>query len=70
MPICFVSSYMSTQPCYEGATFSPVEHLENTRVESPRFGIAWHVLDDLVVEEILLQSRGDGSIFVWSYIGS
>ncbi|HEY5926619.1 MAG TPA: hypothetical protein VIV11_33260 [Kofleriaceae bacterium] len=55
---------------FDGARFSSVEHLENTHVESPRFGTAWHVLDDLVIEEVLLQTREDGRVLVWIYIGS
>jgi hypothetical protein len=55
---------------YDGATLSAVEHLDNTRVDSPRFGTAWHVLGDLVLEEVLLQTRGDGRVFAWIYIGS
>lgn len=55
---------------YADATISPVEHSYNMRVESPRFGTAWHVLDDLVVEEILLQTRADGSVFGWINVES
>lgn len=55
---------------YADATISSVEHLSNRRVESPRFGTAWHILDDLYVEEIVLQTRTDGRVFAWVFIGS
>lgn len=55
---------------YEGATSAPTKHLYNTHVESPRFGEAWHVIDDLVVHDVLLQLRSDGRVFAWIYIGS
>lgn len=55
---------------YDGAKVSSVEHLDNKHVDSPRFGTAWHVLDELVIEEILLQPRADGGMFAWVYLGS
>lgn len=54
---------------YEGATFSALEHLDNTRVQSPSFGEAWHTREDLVVEEVVLETRGD-RVLAWIYIGS
>jgi len=47
---------------YEGATLSAVEHLDNTHVQSASFGEAWHVMEDLVVEEVLLETRGDRAL--------
>jgi hypothetical protein len=54
---------------YEGAAFSTVEHLDNTHVQSPRFGEAWHVIEDLVVEEVLVERR-ERQVFAWIHIGS
>ena len=55
---------------YADAALSSVPHLHNMRVESSRFGTAWHRLDDLIVEEILLQTRADGTVFAWVSLGS
>jgi hypothetical protein len=55
---------------YDGATFSSVERLHNRRVDSPRYGTAWHVLDDLAIEEVLLEIRADGRVLAWIAIGS
>lgn len=54
---------------YEGATFGPAKLQLNTRVDSPRFGTAWHRLDDLVVERIVVEAR-DGRSFAWISIAS
>lgn len=55
---------------YGGATFGPARTRLNTHVESLRFGTAWHRLEDLVVEGVLVQTRGDGSLFAWIALGS
>mgnify|MGYP003576037999 CR=1 FL=1 len=55
---------------YEGAAFGPARTRLNTHVESPRFGTAWHRLDDLVVEGVLVQTRDDGRLFAWIALGS
>ncbi|HSR96609.1 MAG TPA: hypothetical protein VLM79_06020 [Kofleriaceae bacterium] len=55
---------------YEGATFSPGKPKLQTRVDSPRFGTAWHRLDELTIEQVVLQKRSDGKAFAWISIGS
>ena len=55
---------------YEGATLAVAERVHNKCVESPRFGTAWHALEDLVVEEAVVETRSDGRVFVWIYLGS
>lgn len=54
---------------YEGATFSAGPRKLQTRVDSPRFGTAWHRLEELAVEHVLLEMRG-GHAFAWISIGS
>lgn len=55
---------------YDGATADPTELKLQTRVDSPRFGTAWHPLDELAIEEVVLQKRDDGRTFAWISIGS
>jgi hypothetical protein len=54
---------------YEDASFGPAALRFNTRVESPRFGTAWHRLEELVVEQVVLQER-DGRVLAWIFLGS
>jgi hypothetical protein len=54
---------------YEGATYTAADRGRYTKVESPRFGTAWHRFDDLVVEEVVVERRSDG-LFAWISIGS
>lgn len=54
---------------YDGATLSPGPRKLQTRVDSPRFGTAWHRLDDLAVERVLIETR-DGRTLAWITIGS
>ena len=54
---------------YEGATFSEIENLDNTLVESPRFGTAYHRIQDLVLEDVLLDHRPD-QVLAWVFLGS
>lgn len=55
---------------YEGATFAPGTLKLQTRVDSPRFGTAWHRLDELTVDHIVILKRSDGAAFAWISIGS
>jgi hypothetical protein len=55
---------------YEGATLGPGKLKLQTRVDSPRFGTAWHRLDELALEHVVIQKRGDGGAFAWISIGS
>lgn len=55
---------------YEGATLSPGTLKLQTRVDSPRFGTASHRLDELAVEHVVIEKRGDGGTFAWISIGS
>jgi hypothetical protein len=55
---------------YDGATADPTKLKLQTRVESPQFGTAWHPLDDLAIEEVVLQKRDDGRTFAWISVGS
>ncbi len=54
---------------YDDASLSAVKQLHNTRVESPRFGPAFHARADLAVQGAMVQPRG-GRVFVWIYVGS
>jgi hypothetical protein len=55
---------------YDGATALPTKLTLQTDVDSPRFGAAWHRLDELAIEQVVLQKRDDGRAFAWISIGS
>lgn len=55
---------------YEGATLAPSKLLFNTHVESPGFGTAYHRIDDLVVEEVVIEERAGGDLYAWIHLGS
>jgi hypothetical protein len=55
---------------YEGAVVTPTRQKLQSRIDSPNFGTAWHRLEDLAVEQVLLQKRADGSVLAWVSIGS
>lgn len=55
---------------YDGATATSTKVRFQTQVDSPRFGTAWHRLDELVIEQVVLQKRDDGRAFAWISIGS
>ena len=54
---------------YAGAEYSPARLRLNTHVESPRFGVAWHRIEDLVLEGATIVQSG-GRTLVWIWIGS
>ena len=39
-------------------------------VESPRFGTAYHRIEDLVLEDVTLDERPDGRVLAWVFLGS
>ena len=55
---------------YDNAPAGSGELKLQSRVESPRFGTAWHQLDELVIEQVLLDKHRDGRVFAWIMIGS
>ena len=55
---------------YDRATSGPTRVKLQTRVDTPRFGTAWHRFEELVVEQIVVQARDDGGAFAWISIGS
>lgn len=55
---------------YVGATIREHPKLDNKIVESPRFGTAYHVLADLVVETVTVASATDGRLCAWIFLGS
>jgi hypothetical protein len=55
---------------YDGATYGPGKLRLQTRVDSPRFGTAWHRLEELAIEHVMIQRLDNATARVWISIGS